>query len=240
MDVPAEKQTLLEEIEARADASYAKVVGRSVSSPLTVYGLRVWEIREIVKRWRRQHKDISFEDLLPLVDTLWAGQSREERLVGLELLQHYPHLIPELPWVWFDKRLKDLDNWELTDVLGVGVLGPWVACRTEQGTRHLHGLLSREDVWSRRLGLVATVGLNRSQPGAETLSLVLSLIDQVKGERHPAITQAVSWVLRQMSGNDPAAVVAYLDENEALLAGHVLREVRNKLQTGRKDGKRNR
>jgi 3-methyladenine DNA glycosylase AlkD len=238
MDVPAEKQILLEEIEARADASYAQVVGRSIASSLTVYGLRVWEMRQIVKDWRRQHKDISLEELLPLVDTLWAKQSREERMVGLELLQHYPHLIPGLTWAWFDKRLPDLDNWELTDVLGVGVLGPWVAHHTEQGTRHLHELLSREGVWSRRLGLVAAVGLNRSQKGAENLSLALSLVERVKGERHPVITKAISWVLRYLTRDHPAEVAAYLKQNEAALAGHVLREVRNKLHTGRKDGKR--
>jgi 3-methyladenine DNA glycosylase AlkD len=237
MDVPAEKQALLKEIEARADASYAKVVERSISSHLTVYGLRVWEIRRIVKSWRRQHQDMSLEDLLPLVDTLWAGHSREERMVALELLQHYPHLIPELPWAWFDQRLKDLDNWELTDVLGVGVLGPWVAFQPEQGKRQLHELLSYEDVWTRRLGLAAAVGLARSQQGTETLSLALGLVDQIKQERHPMITKAASWVLRYLTRDHPTEVAAYLEQNEALLAGHVLREVRNKLRTGRKGGK---
>ncbi len=238
MDIPAEKQRLLEEIQARADTAYAQVVGRAVSSPLKVYGLRVWEIRQIVKSWCADHEGISLQDLLPLVETLWTRQSREERLVALELLMHYRRLLPELRWTWFDHKQQDLDDWELTDVLGVGVLGPWVAHDPEQRTGHLHQLVLDEDVWSRRLGLVATVGLYRTRKEAETLSLALSLIDQVKEQQHPIITKAISWVLRVLTKDHAEQVVAYLEENEDSLPRLVVREVRNKLQTGRKNGKR--
>lgn len=238
MDVLAEKQRLLERIEAQADAAYEQVVGRAIPSPLKVYGLRVWEMRQIVKSWRRDHKGISLEDLLPLVDTLWAGQSREERLVALELLIHYPQLLPQLTWTWFDNRRQDLNDWELTDVLGVGLLGPWVAHDPQHRTGHLRQLVLSEDLWSRRLGLVAIIGVYRTRKETETLFLALSLIDQVKEEQHPTITNAISWVLRQLTKDHPGEVVAYLEKNVASLPRHVVREVRNKLETGRKNGKR--
>jgi 3-methyladenine DNA glycosylase AlkD len=238
MDVPAEKQRLLEHIEADADPAYAQAVRRAVSSPLKVYGLRVWEIRQIVRNWRRGHKGISLQELLPLAEALWAGRSREERLVALELLMHYPRLLPDLTWNWFENRRQDLNDWEPTDVLGVGVLGPWVAHDPAQRTGHLHQLVLSEHVWSRRLGLVATIGVYRTRKETETLSLALSLIDQVKGEQQPTITKAISWVLRVLSKDHPEEVVAYLEENESSLPRHVLREVRDKLETGRKDGKR--
>jgi len=195
-------------------------------------------MRQIVRDWGRDHKDVSLEDLLPLVDTLWAGQSREERLVALELLMHYPHLLRELTWTWFDDRRQDLNDWELTDVLGVGLLGPWVAHDPQQRIGHLHQLVLSEDVWSRRLGLVATVGLYRTRKETETLSLALSLIDQVKQKQDPTITKAISWVLRQMTKDHPEKVAAYLEKNVDSLPQHVVREVRNKLETGRKNGKR--
>jgi 3-methyladenine DNA glycosylase AlkD len=238
MDVRAEKQRLLDEIEARADPAYAQAVRRAVPSPLKVYGLRVWEIRQIVKGWRMDHKDISLEDLLPLVQTLWASPSREERLVALELLMHYPHLLPELTWGWFEDKRQDLNDWELTDVLGVGVLGLWVGDEPKERSGHLHRLTLDDDVWSRRLGLVATVGLHRTRKDVETLSLALSLIDQLREQHDPTITKAISWVLRVLSKDHPEEVVAYLEEHEDSLPRLVLREVMNKLQTGRKNGKR--
>jgi 3-methyladenine DNA glycosylase AlkD len=238
MDTQTERSRLLDEIRARADPAYGDLVERSVPSSLTVYGLRVWEVREIVKGWRRDHKQVSLDDLLPLVETLWAGESREERLVALELLQHYSHLIPDLSWAHFERWRQDLDAWELTDVLGLGVLGPWVAHDTERRGRHLRELQSDEDVWSRRLGLVGGIGWFRAQEAAELPHFVVHLIDQAKHESHPAITKAVSWALRYLVKTHPEQVAAYLKDNEALLARHVLREVRNKLETGRKDGKR--
>lgn len=238
MNTESERSRLLDEIATRADASYQRAVERSVSSSLHVYGLRVWEIRQIVKGWRRHHKVVSLDELLPLVETLWEGESREERLVALELLLHYPHLMPDLSWAHFESWRQDLDAWELTDVLGVGVLGPWVAHDTERRGDHLRELQSDEDVWSRRLGLVAGIGWNRTYDGADLPAFVVELIDQAKQERHPLITKAVSWALRDLVKRHPAQVAAYLKENEATLAGHVVREVRNKLETGRKDGKR--
>ena len=126
MDAQAEKRHLLNQINEYADPEYAQVISRTIPSGLEVYGLRVFELREIVRAWRRAHKDVVAEDLLALAEALWEGASREERMLALELLQHYPQHIPNLAWSSFERWRRDLDNWELTDVLGVGVLGLWV------------------------------------------------------------------------------------------------------------------
>ena len=240
MDVQVEKTSLLQEIEALADPQYEAVIQRSIPSSLQVHGLRVFEIRKIVRSWRSQHKDIDLDDLLALIEALWAGPSREERLVALELLQHYPDSIPQLTWEHFDRWRRDLDSWELTDVLGLGVLGVWVAADQERRARHLWDLIADEDVWSRRLGLVGGIGLNRALQTVESATLVLEMVDQVKEDRHPMITKAVSWTLRALGTRHPAEVLPYLEANEDILARHVVREVTNKLTTGRKDGKRSR
>ena len=240
MDVQVEKTSLLQEIEALADPQYEAVVQRSIPSSVQVHGLRVFEIRGIVRCWRSQHKDVDLDDLLAFVEALWAGPSREERLVALELLQHYPDSIPQLTWEHFDRWRRDLDSWELTDVLGLGVLGVWVAADQEGRARHLWDLIADEDVWSRRLGLVGGIGLNRALQTVESATLVLEMVDQVKEDRHPMITRAVSWTLRALGTRHPAEVLSYLEANEDILARHVVREVTNKLTTGRKDGKRSR
>jgi len=238
MDTVAEQRKLLSEIEARADPHYERVVQKSLPSSLRVYGLRVWEIRKIIKAWRREHRDVPFQDFLPLVQHLWEGESREERMVALELLQHYPRFIPLLTWERLDRWRQDIDNWELTDVLGREVLGPWVAAEPDGREERLWDLLQDEDVWSRRLGLVGAIGLNRARPGADSSTLTLAMVDEVKHERDAKITKAVSWALRDLAKSHPSRVSAYLEKNEGILARHVVREVRNKLETGRKDGKR--
>ncbi|NIN66806.1 MAG: hypothetical protein GTO63_19370, partial [Anaerolineae bacterium] len=201
-------------------------------------GLRVFEIRQIVRAWRRVHKDVACEDLLALAEALWDGPSREERMVGLELLQRYPRCVTGLEWSRFERWRQDLDNWELTDVLGLRVLGPWVLADADERAQHLWDLIGEKDIWSQRLGLVGAVGMNRARKGVSFPDLTLELVDQVKGERHPMITKAVSWMLRDLSEKHPDQVATYLDDNCDALAGHVVREVGNKLKTGLKSGKR--
>ena len=237
MGTVSEQRKLLSEIEARADPHYERVVQKSVPSSLRVYGLRVWEIRKIIKAWRREHRDVSFPNLLALVEQLWERESREERMLALELLQHYPHIIPLLSWEQLDRWRQDIDNWELTDILGREVLGPWVAAEPDGREERLWDLLQDEDVWSRRLGLVGAIGLNRARPGDPACTLTLAMVDEIKHEGEARITKAVSWALRELSKSHPDRVSVYLDENEGVLVRHVVRELRNKLETGRKDGK---
>lgn len=54
----------------------------------------------------------------------------------------------------------------------------------------------------------------------------------------PMVVKALSWALRALAVRDAAAVRAFLEQHRARLAALVLREVRHKLETGRKAGAR--
>lgn len=237
MDIEAEKRYLLDQIKQHTDPDFQEVMSRVVPTGLKVYGLQTTLLRQIAGAWQRAHKRVARQDLWMLVQAMRDGESREERFVALNLMQYYSHWIPDLTWAHFERWRRSLDNWELTDVLGVGILGPWVL--GDPGTRlsHLKDLIADEDVWSRRLALVSTVGLNRAGKGITFGAVTLDLIDQVKQDQHPAITKAISWALRVMIKKHPNEVAAYLEDNRGSLATHVVHEVSNKLKTGRKSGK---
>jgi len=52
------------------------------------------------------------------------------------------------------------------------------------------------------------------------------------------VAKALSWALRELVAHDEAAVRGFLEEHESVLAARVRREVRNKLETGRKNPRR--
>jgi 3-methyladenine DNA glycosylase AlkD len=124
----------------------------------------------------------------------------------------------------------------MTDGLG-WVLAFWMLGDPDTRLGYLEELISDEDVWSRRLALVATTSINRGHTGYTIPDLTLDLVDRAKDERHPMITKAVSWALREMTKSHPDRVVAYLEANRGVLAVHVVREINNKLRTGLKSGK---
>lgn len=239
IDVEAERQRLLDQIMERADPEYQAGNSGVLATGLKVYGVRVPHLRQIARDWQQAHKNISGEDLMALVEVLWEGESLEERALAMELLMRYPRRIPSLDWGHFDRWRRKVDNWGLTDQLGTRILGPWLLADAEGRLGHLWELIADEDVWSRRLALVATVPINRGHTGFTIPDLTLELVDRVAEERHPMITKAVSWALREMVKTHPDRVAAYLEERRDALAAHVVREVRNKLRTGLKSGRRN-
>ena len=209
-----------------------------VPTGLKVYGLRVLQLRDIVRAWGRDHQQVARGDLVALVDFLWNGESREEWMLFTYLLEHYKHLVPDLTRAHFERWRRRLDNWEMTDGLG-WVLALWLLGDPDSRLGYLGELIADEDVWSRRLALVATTSINRGHTGFTIPNLTLELVDRVKEERHPMITKAVSWALREMTKSHPDRVVVYLEENREVLAAHIVREVNNKLCTGLKRGKAN-
>jgi 3-methyladenine DNA glycosylase AlkD len=58
------------------------------------------------------------------------------------------------------------------------------------------------------------------------------------GDREPMVWKALSWALRDLSKRDPEAVRGFIAGREGRLARAVVREVRNKLETGMKAGRR--
>jgi len=86
---------------------------------------------------------------------------------------------------------------------------------------------------------VSTVPLNvKAQGGTGDAERTLAVCRLLVADRDPMVVKALSWALRALCVRDPDAVGAFLRQNEGGLPSLVKREVRNKLETGRKAGMR--
>ncbi|MFC1707543.1 DNA alkylation repair protein, partial [Planctomycetota bacterium] len=103
----------------------------------------------------------------------------------------------------------------------------------------VHGWARSKDRWWRRAALVSTVPLNmRSRGGSGDTKRTLAVCRFLIDDRDDMVVKAMSWALRALIGHDRTAVVQFLQQHESRLAARVLREVRNKLTTGRKNPRR--
>ena len=226
---------LLTEIERLADPAYREGSLMVAPTAQRVHGVRTPDSRRLAHTWRRTHPGADARLVVDLVESLWAGESRDERMLGLEILYLYPDLVHGLKRDAFDRWRPEIDNWGVCDFVATRILGPWAEAAPEDRLGYLEQLVGDPHLYSRRLGLVASVHLNRdgSSFGAWTLRQVDRLID----ERDPMITKAISWSLRQMTKHQAADVEAYLESRGERIAALARREVRNKLRTGRKSGR---
>jgi 3-methyladenine DNA glycosylase AlkD len=85
--------------------------------------------------------------------------------------------------------------------------------------------------------LVSTIALNERHLGTGDANRTLEFCELFVDDRADLLVKALSWALRVLGLRDPDAVFAYIEEREDRLAPRVLREVRNKLETGHKDAK---
>ncbi len=226
---------LLSAIESLADPAYREGSLMVAPTAQRVHGIRTPDNRRLAREWRRAHRDVDQAVVLSLVEVLWNAESRDERALGLEILNLHPDLVRDLEVARFDRWRLDIDNWGVCDFLGTRILGPWVEAEPEDRLRYLEQLVGDAHLYSRRLGLVASVYLNTG--GTEYGEWTLSQVDRLIDERDPMITKAISWSLRQMTRHQASIVEAYVDRRADRMAALPRREVRNKLRTGRKSGR---
>jgi 3-methyladenine DNA glycosylase AlkD len=160
---------------------------------------------------------------------------RGHRFVAYELVKNHPSAAASLDAQRLVRLGRGISNWDEVDCFSIYLSGPaW-------GRRQVPDSLVRRwarspDRWWRRAALVSTVPLNnRAHGGRGNAPRTLRICRLLEGDRDPMVVKALSWALRELARREPAAVRGYLAGRSGTLAALVLREVRNKLDTGLKN-----
>ncbi|UCG86394.1 MAG: DNA alkylation repair protein [Gemmatimonadota bacterium] len=130
----------------------------------------------------------------------------------------------------FGRRMR---SWGEADVVA-GLAGP--AWREGQISAALiHRWARSRNRWWRRVALVSTLPLNvKSHGGTGDAPRTLAVCRLLVSDRDDMVVKAMSWALRALAEREPRAVADFVTAQEDRLARRVVREVRNKLRTGRK------
>jgi len=239
LDIAAEHAALLGELRAAARPYRGGVQNDSYSgSGRPFLNVSSPDRRRIVKAWLARHRTTPESALLALADSLFLGETHEERTLGALMLQADSRArraaTPERVEYW----LGELNGWAEIDTLCASVFGAGDFDADWPAWSSLIGRLARDpNINKRRAALVLLVMPTRTSADVRFRDLGLATVERLRGERDILITKAVSWLLRAMSIRHAGAVAAYLDANSADLPAVAVREARAKLRTGRKSGR---
>jgi 3-methyladenine DNA glycosylase AlkD len=207
-----------------------------VPSALEILGVPVPAIRGVLRPMARRLVSAPPDDLLSVARALVETGVHEARQIAWELIGGRRDVVARLDAPTVEKLGHGNDNWASVDGFALYVAGPawrdglvddedvarWAAC---------------EDRWWRRTALVATVALNlRSRGGTGDPRRTVAVCTLLASDPDPMVAKALSWALRVMVGVDPAAVRGFVSRHDDTLPSLVRREVRNKLESGRKSG----
>ena len=200
------------ELKSRADPEKAVIQQRFFKTGTGYYGegdifigVLVPQSRQIAKKFCQ----------LPLeeVRTLLYSRIHEERLVALLILAwRYISLSSSMEKEkivqFYIEHIKQVNNWDLVDLSAPNILGAHLVGREE--TRPLlYRLAKSENIWERRIAILATLHFIRNGAFSETLKIAEMLLH----DRHDLIHKAVGWMLREVGKRDAAAEEAFLEKH---------------------------
>jgi 3-methyladenine DNA glycosylase AlkD len=185
----------------------------------------------VAKRIREEEAGVVADLARRLVN---AG-TLEARQVAYELLGRREDALAGLGVRDVEGLGRGNDNWKSVDVFACEVAGPcWRdGLVTDAAVKRWARSIDR---WWRRTALVCTVPLNmKSRGGSGDARRTLEVCAQCVDDRDDMVVKALSWALRELAARNARAVRGFLREHKNTLAARVTREVRNKLEKGRKN-----
>ena len=206
--MPASKglKALRKELYALADPADAKFLQRFFKTGPGQYGagdqflgLRVPDMRRLV----REYPDLEDSQALEMLKSRW----HEERLLALLFLvrsyRRGDKAVRGAVHRAYLANTRYINNWDLVDASAHYIVGQHLDA---SNIRLLERLARSDDIWERRIAIVATFHFIRLGEFRPTLKIAKLLVD----DPHDLIHKAVGWMLREVGKRDRRVLDGFL------------------------------
>lgn len=224
-EIGAELKLLGTAERAVAERAYLK-------SDLEFYGTSVPNMRTVVKRFLRVHRDLSHDQLIETCLALWVADGEvaihEHRAAAVLLLDERPALlsIDDLPTL--EHFIRESKTWAYVDTLAGHVVAR-LASADPDVLDVLDRWVADDDFWIRRSAVLALSDLLR---GGRELPRLFAYADTLLPEKEFFIRKVLGWVARDTGRRYPDDVSAWLRRNQAGMNGVTIREAVKYLPDG--------
>ena len=226
---------ILEKIKEHRGTGHTSQPSNYTGSTHFGYGLSVPTHRQITKQWAKTHQDLTLDEFVDLLNSLFAGESMDEKTTGGKLLEYTPKLRAQISPNLLDTWIGELVGWAEIDSLCQGsftskdFLANW-----DLWEKEINKLSLSENISKRRASLVLLTGPVGENDDKKLSRLSFEMIDRLKDEKDILITKAISWLLRTLIEHHREEVRLYIEKNKDTLPKIAIRETKRKLETGKK------
>jgi len=226
---------IIESLEMFADERRLKFAANSHPTQTTVLGVTVPNVKLVLKELQKGSKGLEPHDKIQLAKDLVRTNIFECNQLALEYLGLEKEALISLSKSDLSDLSVNLDNWVLVDTFSLSISGAlW---REQKITiEDIKEYLSQDDLWLNRVAVVSTVALNlKARGGKGDINQTIAICKLVVDDHRPLMYKALSWSLRELSKYDKNSVEEFIDLYGLSIHKSVLKEVTNKLYTGRKN-----
>lgn len=199
------------------------------------YSIKTPIKKQVVKDWIKKHPNLSISEYSELLNSLYSGESHDERSIAGKLLELLPRLRKQLNPLLLKKWLSGAEGWAEVDSIcqskfsAEEMLSDWDTWR-----KMISDFSTDKNVHKKRAGLVLLTSPVRESANPKLSKLAFANIERLKGENDILITKAISWLLRDLIKNHREEVKNYVEVEGGGLPKIAVRETTRKLLTGRK------
>jgi 3-methyladenine DNA glycosylase AlkD len=234
MDLYSLTKEIETELERLSDPERLIWAEKNYPSSMKMLGVTVPNIRPVVKDLNKTFQKSPPEEVVEFAMLLNATRILEAQQIAFEVLSNHKKARQSLT---LDDLLvlgAGIDNWISVDTFAGLLAGP--AWRKGQiPDEVIEDWATSEDKWWRRAAVVSTVALNqKARGGSGDAVRTLKICKLVAGDKDDMVVKGLSWALRELAKREPNPVIAFINEYEGILPARVTREVRRKIETGRK------
>ena len=175
----------------------------------------------------RQFRDLPLRE----TDKLLASPWHEARLLAALILANASKRATprerEAIYRLYLRRAKRINNWDIVDLSAPHIVGLHLLDRPRA---ILYELAKSDNVWERRIAVIATLQFIRHGEFADTLRLARLL----RHDPHDLIHKAVGWALREVGKRDERVLLRFLDTHAGALPRTTLRYSLERLSPARR------
>ncbi len=175
-------------------------------------GIRV----PVVRRMAAKYRDLPLKDAIALLQSRW----HEERQLALFILvkRYARGTASDREQIFRDylRLARHVNNWDLVDCSAEHIVGPHLPPRDR---RLLKKLAASNDLWERRIAMLATFHYIKRGDFDDALAIARLLLD----DTHALIHKAVGWMLREVGNRDRAVEEQFLEKHAPVMPRTMLR-----------------
>ena len=218
---------LIKELHSRADPARSTILARFFKTGHGQYGegdlflgIMVPTAHKLVSKYYLQ---LDLAD----IDKLIGSPYHEVRLVALlTLVKKYEKTKSETEktrlYEYYLKHRQFINNWDLVDLSTPKIVGDYLLSHHRD---ILYQLAGSNNLWERRISIIATFAFIRAGEFEDTLNLSRILLH----DHHDLIHKAVGWMLREMGKKDKMTLLNFLNEYASVMPRTMLRYAIEKL-----------
>lgn len=186
-------------------------------------GVVVPDIRRVVKEYQ--------DTPLGEIKKILASRYHEERLLALLMLvRHYANgddAMKKRIYSLYFKSMRSINNWDLVDLSAPHIVG---AHLLDRNRKPLYVLAKSNDLWKRRISVLATFMFIRQNDFADALRIAETLLT----DGHDLLHKAVGWMLREVGKRDLRAEERFLKRHYKTMPRTMLRYAIERFPEGKR------